>query len=341
MPISILILMNLALVLGTVLLCVAPVTLRSGIFFGVTVAPEFRRTQDARRILWRYRRSVIIATLVCITALWVAVPRLTGIAAPLTSSGLVFLQVGAAIIATAIASSRVRPFASVSSQSPTRTASLRPRPQTLPGGPIAFAGPMLIVAATHFLLFTRHDTLLAETYRAALALLLAAYVANALFIWVAWLVLLRTRHIYPSGSVSEQENADKRFGYVLRLMFAYEFSAFMVAMVLSVAKITPALKGPRLAVILWAAVLIQTAIILVLVIKRRGTLEAPTPGQGDSTSDACWKYGLIYYNPDDPAFVVGTRTGPYGCDFNFGNKWSWVVSFGLVAMPILIRLVWF
>jgi uncharacterized membrane protein len=201
---------------------------------------------------------------------------------------------------------------------------------------------MLIVAATHFLLFTRHDTLLAETYRAALALLLAAYVANALFIWVGWLVLFRTRHIYPSGSLSEQENADKRFGYGLRLMFAYEFTAIMVAMVLPVAKITPAFTGQRLLVILWTALLIQIAIVLVLVIRRRGTaMGTPAPGSGDSTSDACWKYGLIYYNPDDPAFVIGTRTGSYGCDLNFGNKRSWAVSFGLVAMPILIRLVWF
>ena len=339
MPISILVLMNLGLVLATVLLCVAPTTLRSGIFFGVTVAPEFRRTPDARRILWRYRRSVIVTTLVCITAMWVVVPRLTGIAAPLTSSALIFLGVGAAIVSTAIASRRVRPFASF--HSPTRTASLRPRPQTLPGGPFAFAGPMLIVAVAHFLLFTRHDTLPPETYRAGLALLLTAYVANALFMWVAWLVVFRTRHIYPSGSVSEQENADKRFGYGLRLTFAYDFTAFMVAPALSVAKITPTLKGSWFAVIAMAAVLIQMAFVLVLVIKRRGTaMETPAPGNGDTTSDACWKYGLVYYNPDDPAFVVGTRTGPFGCDLNFGNKWSWVASFGLVAMPILIRLVW-
>ena len=40
MPISMLILMNLGLVLATVLLCVAPTTLRSGIFFGVTVSKD-------------------------------------------------------------------------------------------------------------------------------------------------------------------------------------------------------------------------------------------------------------------------------------------------------------
>ncbi len=340
MPISILILMNVGLVLAAVLLCVAPLTLRSGIFFGVTVAPEFLRTQDARRILWRYRRSVIVTTLLCITALWVVVPRLTGLAAPLTSSGLVFLGVGVAIVSTAIASRRVRPFSRP--HSPTHTASLRPRPQTLPGGRLAFAGPMLIVVTTHFLVLARHDTLRPEIYRAALALLLVGYVASALLMWVAWLVLFRTRHIHPSGSVSEEENADKRFGYGLRLMFAYWFTAFMIAMVLPVAKIAPAPKGPWLAVVLIASYLVFAAIVLVLVMKRRGAaLGTLAPGDGDGTPDACWKYGLIYYNPDDPAFVVGARTGPYGCDFNFGNKWSWVVSFALVATPILIRLVWF
>jgi len=339
MPLSILILMNLGFVLATILCCVAPVAQRSGIFFGVTVAPEFVRTPDARRILWRYRRSVIVTTLLCSAALWVVVPRLTGLAAPLTSSVLVFLGTGVAIVSTAIASKRVRPFAS--SYSPTRTASLRPRPQTLPGGRFVFAGPMLIVAAAHFLLLTRHDTLPAETYRAAFALLLTAYVANALLMWVAWLLLFRTRQICPSGSASAHESADKRFGYGLRLMFAYDLTAFMVAPALTVAKITQAFKGPSFLTILMAVQVIQTAIVLALAIKRRGTsIETPAARNGDGTSDACWKYGLIYYNPDDPAFVVGTRTGPYGCDLNFGNKWSWVVSFGLVAMPVLIRLVW-
>src|SRR5580692_9621640 len=99
MPLSILIIMNVGLALSTAILCLAPTTtLRSGIFFGVTVSPEFHRTPDARRIIRRYRWSVIVTTFVCTAAMWLVVPRLIGIAAPLTISGLVFIQVGVGII---------------------------------------------------------------------------------------------------------------------------------------------------------------------------------------------------------------------------------------------------
>jgi uncharacterized membrane protein len=344
MPISILILVSFGLVLSTAILCLAPtLTLRSGIFFGVTVSPEFHRTPNARRIIRRYRRSVIVTALVCAAALWLVVPRSTGLAAPLTTSGLVCFGIMAGIVVWAIAGRSVRLFAAPSSLvgTATRTASLSPRPQTLPGGWLVFLGPVLIAVAMHFLLITRRDLLPPETYRAASALLLMGYVASALFLWTAFLVLFRTRHIHSSGLVSEQENSDKRFGYGLRLMFAYEFLGFMVAMLLPVAKIVPETATPWLVVISIFTMLLLGAIVLILVVKRRGGLAALSLGIGDGTPDACWKYGLIYYNPSDPAFVVGARTGPYGCDFNFANKWSWVVTFGLVAAPILIRLFWF
>jgi hypothetical protein len=276
--------------------------------------------------------------------MWSVVPRLTGVAAPLTASGLVMLWCCVTIVVWFIEHKRVRPFAKLQAAEvpATRTASLRPRPQTLPAGRLTFAGPMLIVVAMHFLLWTRQYTLPPETYRAALALLLSAYAGSALFMWAAWLILFRTRHIHASGSIAEEENADKRFGYGLHLIFAYELTAFMVASFLPVARIAPARVAPWLGVIAMSVMSILTAIILILLMKRRRSPRGiQEQGNGDTTAAACWKYGFIYYNPDDPAFVVGTRLGPYGCDFNFANKWSWVVSFGLVTIPILIRFVWF
>jgi uncharacterized membrane protein len=61
----------------------------------------------------------------------------------------------------------------------------------------------------------------------------------------------------------------------------------------------------------------------------------------DNTPDSCWKWGIIYYNPEDPALVVETRTGRSGCDLNFGNKWSWLVTAVILATPFVIHLLWF
>jgi uncharacterized membrane protein len=157
----------------------------------------------------------------------------------------------------------------------------------------------------------------------------------------AWLVTFRTRQINPSGAAANQESTDKRFGYWLRLGLAYFQTALMVPAALAIARIMPA-ASPRF-VVIWMASLPVSAMIVVAYVWKRRRLPLDTPGLafGDHTPDACWKWGLIYYNPDDPALIVETRAGTSGCDLNFGNKWSWVVAAVILGTPFVIRLLWF
>jgi uncharacterized membrane protein len=338
MPLLLLI-MNIGIVGAAVLQCIAPLYFRPGIFFGVAVDPDFPGSETARRILWRYRRPIIVGSVLCSAALWLVVPRLSGIAAPLAASGTVFVEVSVAIVSMAATSRHVRAFAKP--QTSTRTASLVPRKETLPGGWLPFAGPMLIVGAVRFLLFMRRDSMPAETYRGALTVLIVAFVTNALFMWFAWLVVFRMRQINPGGLAAIGENADRRVAYWIKLLLAYLFTVFNVALIFSVAGITTAFRGPRLVVLIMAMWVAMAIFIVAYVLKRRrGALETADAPLGDSTPDACWKWGIIYYNPNDPAFVVETRSGPFGCDLNFGNKWSWVASGVIVATPFLIRVLW-
>jgi uncharacterized membrane protein len=64
------------------------------------------------------------------------------------------------------------------------------------------------------------------------------------------------------------------------------------------------------------------------------------PGDGvEPTPNECWKAGMIYYNPNDPALFVEKRAG-LGYTFNFGNRWSWMLALGLVLVistaPLLV-----
>jgi uncharacterized membrane protein len=59
---------------------------------------------------------------------------------------------------------------------------------------------------------------------------------------------------------------------------------------------------------------------------------------GDRTPDDCWKLGMIYYNPADPALVIEKRFG-IGWTLNFANRWAWVMTAAVVCFPILIRYV--
>lgn len=49
---------------------------------------------------------------------------------------------------------------------------------------------------------------------------------------------------------------------------------------------------------------------------------------------------MIYYNPDDPAFLVEKRAG-FGWTLNYGNKWAWVFSVTVLTAPFLFRFLWF
>jgi len=58
----------------------------------------------------------------------------------------------------------------------------------------------------------------------------------------------------------------------------------------------------------------------------------------DRTPDECWKLGIIYYNPDDPALMIEKRFG-IGWTLNFGNRLSWIVMAAIMCFPVLMSLV--
>ena len=70
MPLAMFVIMSFGIVLAAIVQCYGPSAFRSGLFFGVTVDPEFPRTEEARRIIWRYRRPIIVIAFVSTAVLW-------------------------------------------------------------------------------------------------------------------------------------------------------------------------------------------------------------------------------------------------------------------------------
>jgi uncharacterized membrane protein len=66
-----------------------------------------------------------------------------------------------------------------------------------------------------------------------------------------------------------------------------------------------------------------------------GTAMPASGPAGDRTPDECWKGGLIYYNPEDPALWVEKRFG-FGWTVNFGNRRAWFVLGGILLITLLI-----
>lgn len=301
-----------------------PLFSRRGIFFGVTIDPEFRIAGDARRIVSRFRLAVIALAAISIAALWIVAPHLSGLQWPIATVILIIMQFLAGAGAMAVANRQTR---AVAGQQPSkRTASLEPRTRTLPGGWPLLIGPMVIVIAAGAALFSRRDSMTAETFRGSMSMLLVAFVSDLLFTPLAYLGALRTRRI--------NGNDRKGLRYFPMLVMAYGFTAFGVGAALSTAgMITPVLR------IAFFAMGLITAIGLILLIVyqlRAMSNQSPT----DNTPDECWRGGVFYYNPDDPAFLVEKRIG-FGWTLNYANKWSWICSVVILALPLVIRLFWF
>jgi uncharacterized membrane protein len=80
--------------------------------------------------------------------------------------------------------------------------------------------------------------------------------------------------------------------------------------------------------------LILVLIVIVEIRRSWDTGDSPEP-----TPNECGKGGVIYYNREDSAPFVEKRTG-FGYTVNFGNRWSWALIVGLLAVigstPLLL-----
>jgi uncharacterized membrane protein len=65
---------------------------------------------------------------------------------------------------------------------------------------------------------------------------------------------------------------------------------------------------------------------------------ANEPGAPRREPDDCWKLGVFYYNPDDPAVFIEKRSG-LGYTVNFGNTWGWVITIAIVFFTVA-PVVW-
>jgi uncharacterized membrane protein len=129
-------------VLEALIFWMLPEWSRPGIYFAVTVAPEFRATAEAGQILQRYRLQAMMHVAVgCGLVLAGSVAERW----PLLTIGLAWLAFGP-LVAFLMGRERVMPHAVKPSM--IREAVLAPRAAHLPGGWLLQLGPFAILAGT-------------------------------------------------------------------------------------------------------------------------------------------------------------------------------------------------
>ena len=328
-----------------------PQLTRRDIFFGVTVAPQFRATPQARAILAGYRRGIVGVTLAISFLFYQFGATITD----LDGGALLMLELFACVGVLVLTQRRTMPFrARVTS---TREASLAPQP-LMPALIPLLAGPYLILGLATLTLVTHwaqvpdpmpvHWDLVGNPNGwmpkkpAILWTILAAYLVMCV---VCSLIVIGmvyfSRQISASGAPAREERRFRWIGVAVTMAAGYLTAS--LAFLPLFPHVTIAFGGI-------AAVLVAV-IIGALELVRRGqggerlaVADSSTEAISDRTPDACWIWGIFYYNPEDPALMVEKRFG-IGWTLNFAHRGAWAfmilifvaLAFSL-SLPLLARL---
>ncbi len=330
-----------------------PHATRPDLFFAVTVPREFPRSALGIRIVRRFQFAVFGVTIIAIALAFAPFGR----PGPAYQFLLPLGQLTSVLVAFLLARRAVLPHAVAPER--TRDAGLRNQPSVIPGGILAAAGPLLLIAASAVASLTWPERLpnrlpihfglsgpdrWIDTSPAGLAqFFLLVGSVQVLFLLIT---LGLSKSVGRAAVTGERGAAEIRFRRMTigMLLFTSYFLAIQSCLVLVIAD--GAFAGTLMNIFgltLVAAVLIW--IVILIRMGQGGSREigdgAPTRETGplgDRRPDSTWKLGLFYYNPEDPALFIEKRFG-IGYTVNFGNRWTWVVI--LVLVSILVAAVHF
>ena len=325
----------------TLLLHYLPLFSRRGLWFAITVEPDFRDTPLGRRPLHYYRLMIWAASLIAAMML-VASDRFGADAAP----ALAFLlQTGCAIGAFAWARRLVRPYAIAPPAK--RMASLSSSQEGLPGGFLNLLPVAVLVAAALYLRanweripdrFPKHwnfdgvpDAWAERTFWGVYGPLLTGVLLIVFILTLGYGII----HGSPRTRTVDSAKWTGRFRRAsLRLLLAAAWSLSGLFAAISLLPLMAAdSRLPNVAILAPFAMLVILAPFAYQLV--RVGLEA---GSGtDGTPDSAWKLGQIYFNPSDPAILVTKRFG-LGYTLNFGNRVSWFVI-GLLLLAFAVAQI--
>jgi Family of unknown function (DUF5808)/Domain of unknown function (DUF1648) len=325
-----------------------PLWERPGLFFSVTVSPEFRTSPEGQRLLRRYRTlAMVLVAIGWALVLAGGTPKRW----PLLILGVAWLGFGP-LIAFQIAREEVMPNAAKPLL--IREAVLAPRAAHLPGGLLLQAGPFAILAAAAIYLRTHWDQI-PEIFpvhwgvdgqpngwstRTPIGVYGPLIIAAAMVAGLALItygMLREARVVCVPGARSHGRDFPHQVGYFLAGL------EYFLALTLSFVAMIPLLGPPNIAFVLLGSIaLIAVAFEAAhrLNQARAHSIGAETPQGaagvfGDGTLNEHWKMGKFYFNPNDPALLVEKRFG-IGYTLNFARGIAWLIMALLVFVPVAL-----
>lgn len=312
---------------------------RPGIFFAVSVVPDFRHSPEAAHVLRSYRIQALVHVLISFGLI------LTGAAldrAVFLILGTLWLAVGP-LIAISQAHKKALPHAVA--HSTIREASLTPHSRQLPGGWLLQLMPFAILLVTS-LYVSAHWNEIPDRFpvhwgingmpngwstRTPLGVYGPLFFGAGL---VALISLVTYGVSHAARRIPAGPNGAEKIDPAHRIALVLTGVEFFIAAMFALVGLLPLTGSPGAAPIVILAVGVMVCIIPLAKWQRRGF---STPGSvlhpGDGTPDACWKLGLFYFNPDDAALFVEKRIG-IGYTINFARGPAWIILVITLVLPL-------
>ena len=301
------------------MVCTGPA--RRDILFGVRVPVDFRTGLEGRRSIAAFRSILTIQLLLSLAAILLASGAQLQVVLPLAPLTTVLTVV----LGFAFQHRQLKPFAVALAQ--TREVELSSGPERLPWFMWLWPGPFAALAATAAYLrgnwariperFPTHWGINGQPDGWSHRTFGGVY--GTLILGAQIVVLISA--IALAGWYGARRSSLRPA--IAGLAIAAEYS---IACLIIAGALAPLVSTP-----LWVMVLAPLAILAPAVIytarKAKQPRDAPDP-----TPDECWKGGMLYYNPNDVAFMVERRDS-VGWTVNFGNPWSWALL-GFMAVNV-------
>jgi uncharacterized membrane protein len=338
----------ITLAIGLLLLAM-PALSRGSTFLAVTVPDGFPDSALGQALLGRYRSGVLVATalaLAVMTPQWwlldyqhaVVSTNLTGPLVAIFGALAAFIHCRNRTLESSLDHSSRR---SVVLAPPPRLAEIVPRPLWLHGLPY-----LILVAAAAWLAINwgripdpmmvpgqmgGPDVAQARTVAAVFAVPLLMAVTIALMHAVMPLALLIRRLPGHQSRILTINHLLLRLMLVVAALGAWNALAVLYG--------PQWITGPAgITVNVLAAVLV---VVLPVAMLYSGRFSRPgQPHEGDRSPDHCWKLGMFYFNPDDPALWVEKRFG-LGYTINFARPAAWLLVAAILGFTAaLVWLAW-
>jgi uncharacterized membrane protein len=326
------------IVLLAILLHWMPLWRRSGVWFGVTVPPDFGNEPEARETLRLYRLETWGLSF---GALLLAFAGGQWEAAWMPAAAVVLQTVGATA-AFALARRRILPYAQ--RMASVRSASVGLTREGFPGGAASALVPFSVLIAAGVYLranwqriparFPMHwgasgtpDRWGSPTWQNVYGPLLICAPLVGLLLLLGWAILRGSPRARVAATADWTARL-RRANLLLLIAITWGISVMFGAISLSPLFAPREMPGAMV----WFPMALLLGTIFVFGWRMIRISQEPRSGS-DGTPDECWKLGQFYYNPDDPALMVERRFG-IGYTVNFGNRLSWLLMGVLLLIVI-------